>query len=49
VLKDGVYILGREVEALERRFADLIIGGVAHGIGVATGTDAIADSDDIAR
>lgn len=39
VLEGGAYILGREVEAFERAFADFI--GVAHAIGVASGTDAI--------
>lgn len=39
VLGSGHYILGPEVETFERAFADFI--GVAHGIGVATGTDAI--------
>lgn len=34
------YILGPEVEAFEREFAKFI--GVAHGIGVANGTDALA-------
>jgi dTDP-4-amino-4,6-dideoxygalactose transaminase len=39
VLEGGAYILGREVEAFERRFADFI--GVPHSVGVASGTDAI--------
>jgi dTDP-4-amino-4,6-dideoxygalactose transaminase len=39
VLDGGVYILGQEVEAFERAFADFI--GVAHAVGVASGTDAI--------
>jgi dTDP-4-amino-4,6-dideoxygalactose transaminase len=39
VLDGGVYILGREVEVFEAAFADFI--GVAHAIGVASGTDAI--------
>ncbi len=39
VLESGSYILGREVEAFEAAFADYI--GVAHGIGVANGTDAV--------
>jgi dTDP-4-amino-4,6-dideoxygalactose transaminase len=39
VLEGGIYIFGEEVEAFERRFADLI--GVAHAVGVASGTDAI--------
>ncbi|MBL8861381.1 MAG: DegT/DnrJ/EryC1/StrS family aminotransferase [Planctomycetes bacterium] len=40
VLRSGQYILGPEVEKLERDFAAL--HGVAHGVGVANGTDAIA-------
>jgi dTDP-4-amino-4,6-dideoxygalactose transaminase len=39
VLDGGVYILGREVEVFETAFADFV--GVAHAIGVASGTDAI--------
>src|SRR5437762_6598363 len=39
VLDSGVYILGREVEVFEAAFADFV--GVAHAIGVASGTDAI--------
>jgi dTDP-4-amino-4,6-dideoxygalactose transaminase len=39
VLASGKYVLGPEVEALERDFARH--HGVAHGVGVATGTDAI--------
>ncbi|TMJ68233.1 MAG: DegT/DnrJ/EryC1/StrS family aminotransferase [Alphaproteobacteria bacterium] len=39
VLDSGVYILGREVEGFEAAFADFV--GVAHAIGVASGTDAI--------
>src|SRR5262245_51310865 len=39
VLEGGRYILGQEVEAFEREFADYI--GVAHAIGVANGTDAV--------
>lgn len=39
VLDNGYYILGPEVVAFEREFADYI--GVKHGIGVASGTDAI--------
>ncbi len=39
VLDGGAYILGREVEVFEAKFADFI--GVAHAIGVASGTDAI--------
>lgn len=40
VLESGWYILGEEVRSFEREFASYI--GVAHGIGVANGTDAIA-------
>jgi dTDP-4-amino-4,6-dideoxygalactose transaminase len=39
VLASGRYILGPEVEALERDFAGVC--GVKHGIGVASGTDAL--------
>jgi dTDP-4-amino-4,6-dideoxygalactose transaminase len=39
VLDSGWYILGREAEAFEARFADAI--GVGHAIGCANGTDAI--------
>jgi dTDP-4-amino-4,6-dideoxygalactose transaminase len=39
VLESGWYILGREAEAFEARFAGVI--GVAHGIGCGNGTDAI--------
>lgn len=39
VLANGWYILGREVEEFEREFADYV--GVGHGIGTASGTDAI--------
>jgi len=39
VLDAGRYILGPEVEAFEEEFAAYV--GVAHGIGVANGTDAI--------
>jgi dTDP-4-amino-4,6-dideoxygalactose transaminase len=39
VLEGGVYILGREVEIFEAAFADFV--GVAHAIGLASGTDAI--------
>jgi dTDP-4-amino-4,6-dideoxygalactose transaminase len=39
VVERGVYILGPEVEAFEREFADYI--GVRHAIAVANGTDAI--------
>jgi dTDP-4-amino-4,6-dideoxygalactose transaminase len=39
VLEGGSYILGRETEAFEAEFAAYV--GVEHGIGVASGTDAI--------
>ena len=39
VVREGAYILGPEVEAFEREFADYL--GVRHAIGVANGTDAI--------
>lgn len=39
VLDSGWYILGREAEAFEARFAELI--GVGHAIGCGNGTDAI--------
>jgi dTDP-4-amino-4,6-dideoxygalactose transaminase len=39
VLEGGVYILGREVEAFEAAFADFV--GVAHAVGVGSGTDAV--------
>jgi len=39
VLESGRYVLGPEVEAFERDFAAL--HGVAHGVGVASGTDAL--------
>jgi dTDP-4-amino-4,6-dideoxygalactose transaminase len=39
VLESGWYVLGKEVKSLEQRFADYV--GVDHGIGVASGTDAI--------
>jgi dTDP-4-amino-4,6-dideoxygalactose transaminase len=39
VLDSGQYILGREAEVFETRFAALI--GVAHAIGCGTGTDAL--------
>jgi dTDP-4-amino-4,6-dideoxygalactose transaminase len=39
VIEGGWYILGQEVEAFETAFAGFL--GVAHGIGVASGTDAI--------
>lgn len=40
VLDGGWYVLGKEVEAFEREFADYL--GVAHGVGVNSGTDALA-------
>jgi dTDP-4-amino-4,6-dideoxygalactose transaminase len=39
VLRSGRYVLGPEVEALERDFAHL--HGVEHGVALATGTDAL--------
>jgi dTDP-4-amino-4,6-dideoxygalactose transaminase len=39
VLDSGWYILGREAEVFEARFAGLV--GVAHGIGCGNGTDAL--------
>lgn len=39
VLDSGWYVLGSEVETFEQRFADYV--GVDHGIGVASGTDAV--------
>jgi|WetSurMetagenome_2_1015567.scaffolds.fasta_scaffold00026_79 dTDP-4-amino-4,6-dideoxygalactose transaminase len=39
VLQGGWYILGDEVRSFEKRFASYI--GCAHGVGVASGTDAI--------
>ena len=39
VLDSGQYILGREVESFESAFAGFL--GVAHGVGCASGTDAI--------
>lgn len=39
VLLSGAYVLGPEVEALEREIAALV--GVRHAVGVASGTDAI--------
>lgn len=39
VLESGRYVLGPEVEALERDFA--AFHGVAHGVALATGTDAL--------
>jgi dTDP-4-amino-4,6-dideoxygalactose transaminase len=40
VLAGGAYVLGEEVEAFEREFAAYV--GVAHGVGVANGTDALS-------
>jgi len=40
VLHSGQYVLGPEVEAFEREFAAFC--GAAHGVGVASGTDALA-------
>src|SRR5436309_416249 len=39
VLDSGQYILGREVERFESAFSGFV--GVAHGVGCASGTDAI--------
>lgn len=39
VLESGRYILGTEVEAFEREFANYL--GVAHAVGVGNGTDAL--------
>ncbi len=39
VVDDGRYILGPDVQAFEREFADYL--GVAHVVGVANGTDAL--------
>jgi dTDP-4-amino-4,6-dideoxygalactose transaminase len=39
VLDNGRYILGREVEAFEHEFAAYL--GIAHTVGVASGTDAV--------
>ena len=39
VLDSGSYILGEEVDDFERAFADYC--GMAHGVGVASGTDAL--------
>src|SRR5258705_8663665 len=39
VLESGRYVLGPEVEAFEREFAEFV--GVRHCVGVANGTDAL--------
>lgn len=39
VLESGTYILGKQVEAFEREFAQYI--GVVHAVGLASGTDAL--------
>ena len=39
LLEAGAYILGREVEVFEAAFADFI--GVAHALGVGSGTDVL--------
>ena len=39
VLESGTYILGAQVEAFEREFAQYI--GVDHAVGLASGTDAL--------
>lgn len=39
VLEGGTYVLGEEVESFERAFADYC--GVANGVGVGSGTDAL--------
>ena len=39
VLEGGTYVLGEEVESFERTFADYC--GVANGVGVGSGTDAL--------
>lgn len=39
VLESGTYVLGPEVEAFEEEFAAYV--GVSHGVGVASGTDAV--------
>src|SRR5262245_18313935 len=40
VIEGGWFVLGPEVEAFEREFADA--SGAAHAVGVGNGTDAIA-------
>ena len=39
VLESGAYILGREVQGFEQEFSAFV--GVSHGVGVASGTDAL--------
>jgi len=39
VIESGTYILGREVQGFEQEFSAFL--GVAHGVGVASGTDAL--------
>jgi dTDP-4-amino-4,6-dideoxygalactose transaminase len=39
VIESGAYILGREVQGLEQEFSAFM--GVSHGVGVASGTDAL--------
>jgi len=39
VLESGTYILGREVQGFEQEFSAFV--GVTHGVGVASGTDAL--------
>lgn len=39
VLESGWYVLGRETEAFEKEFATFV--GVAHGVGVGSGTEAL--------
>jgi dTDP-4-amino-4,6-dideoxygalactose transaminase len=39
VIESGTYILGREVQGFEQEFSAFV--GVSHGIGVASGTDAL--------
>ena len=39
VLESGTYILGREVQGFEQEFSAFV--GVSHGVGVASGTDAL--------
>src|SRR5579872_635218 len=39
VIESGTYILGREVQGFEQEFSAFV--GVSHGVGVASGTDAL--------